>query len=331
MVVSASIGIAISTPSDRPESLLRAADLAMYGAKTSGKAHAELFDGAMESVTRHRLQIETDLRRALDRGEFTVHYQPIVNLSTGLWTGLEALLRWQHPDDGLILPGEFIPVAEELGLIVPLGQWALERAIQDVKDWKDANGSPLDLSVNLSPRQFRHAELIVDVKRALAVSGFEASRLTLEITESTLMDNTELAASQVRALADLGISIAIDDFGTGYSSLGYLRRFPVDVLKIDRSFVSDLPEDQHAVALVRNVLALANDFGLGVTAEGIETEAQRTRLMELGCTLGQGYLFARPASAATILAELTRPRSPFLADFGSGAQAPRTPASLPAA
>jgi diguanylate cyclase (GGDEF)-like protein/PAS domain S-box-containing protein len=306
LVVSASIGIALSRSGDRPDGLIRSADLAMYRAKISGKAQAQLFDATMETTTRRRLHIESDLRRALDRGEFAVHYQPIVDLASGRWIGLEALLRWQHPGEGIILPGEFIPLAEELGLIVPMGQWAIEQATLEVRDWRDANGLPLSLSVNLSPRQFRHPGLIADIERALATAGMDASRLILEITESALMDDTELAADQVRALADLGISIAIDDYGTGYSSLGYLRRFPVDVLKIDRSFVSGLPDDEQDIAIVRNVLALAADLGLGVTAEGIETEAQRIRLLDLGCQLGQGYLFAKPMPAAAIVAELER-------------------------
>ncbi|MBA2720107.1 MAG: EAL domain-containing protein [Chloroflexi bacterium] len=300
LVLTASVGIALSLPGDTPERFLRRADLAMYRAKKLGKAQAQLFDPSMEAKARQRMRMEGDLRQALELGEFVAHYQPIVRLADASWVGFEALLRWRHPEDGLVLPGQFIPLAEELQLIVPMGQFVLERAIADLTSWHDLAGStsPLRLSVNLSGRQFEHPGLVDDIERAVLIAGLDPRRLTLEITESTLMDGSEAARGKLQGLAALGIRIAVDDFGTGYSSLSRLRSFPVHALKIDRSFITDLAGDDQAAAIVKNILALGQDLGMQVTAEGVETEAQRAALIDLGCELAQGYLFARPVSAA---------------------------------
>ncbi|MBA2381298.1 MAG: EAL domain-containing protein [Chloroflexi bacterium] len=300
LVLTASVGIALSLPGDTPERFLRRADLAMYRAKTMGKAQSQLFDPSMEAKARQRMRMEGDLRQALEQGEFVTHYQPIVRLADASWVGFEALLRWRHPEDGLVLPGQFIPLAEELQLIVPMGQFVLEQAVGDLTSWHGIAGStpPLRLSVNLSGRQFDHPGLVTDIERAVHTAGLDPCRLTLEITESTLMDGSVSARDKLHGLAALGIRIAIDDFGTGYSSLSRLRSFPVHALKIDRSFVTDLPGDNQAAAIVRNILALGQDLGMQVTAEGVETEDQRGALIDLGCELAQGYLFGRPVSAA---------------------------------
>jgi EAL domain-containing protein (putative c-di-GMP-specific phosphodiesterase class I) len=244
--------------------------------------------------------LETELRRALDQGELVVYYQPIVELPTGRIQDMEALVRWQHPQHGLIAPDRFIPLAEETGLIIPLGMWVLETACRQLRAWDTLGDleAGLSMSVNLSARQFQHPTLVEDIARVLRASRLDASRLMLEVTESIAMRDAASAASILAELKGLGVRLAIDDFGTGYSSLSYLHRFPIDVLKIDRSFVARLGGERNDAAIVEAVIALARGLNMEVTAEGIETSEQRARLEALGCDRGQGYYFARPLPAA---------------------------------
>jgi diguanylate cyclase (GGDEF)-like protein/PAS domain S-box-containing protein len=308
LFVTASVGIAISTPGhDTPGDLVRNADVAMYRAKANGRAHAVVFDQALDSLAVGRLELETELRRAVDQGELVVYYQPIVDLPTGRIQDMEALVRWQHPQHGLIAPDRFIPLAEETGLIIPLGMWVLETACRQLRAWDTLGGfdAGLSISVNLSARQFQHPPLVDDIARVLRESRLDPGRLMLEITESIAMRDAASAARILAELKGLGVRLAIDDFGTGYSSLSYLHRFPIDVLKIDRSFVARLGGERNDAAIVEAVIALARGLNMEVTAEGIETSEQLARLEALGCDRGQGYYFARPLPAAGA-AELLR-------------------------
>jgi diguanylate cyclase (GGDEF)-like protein/PAS domain S-box-containing protein len=303
LFISASIGIAISTPrQDDSNSLLRKADLALYRAKSDGRARFAIFDPSMEVEAVERLELETDLRRALERDEFRIEYQPIVDLSTDAITAVEALIRWERPGRGIVSPRAFVPIAEDTGLIVPIGQWLLEQACHQARRWQHRNPTipPLTISVNLSARQFQHLSLVEDIERVLNDCGLPPCSLKLEITESAVMRDAEKAVMTLHALKRLGIQIAIDDFGTGYSSLSYLKQFPVDTLKIDQSFVDGIGSDAQDTAIVQSVVALAKTLNLDITAEGIETEAQRRHLQSLGCDSGQGYLFARPLSEEAI-------------------------------
>jgi diguanylate cyclase (GGDEF)-like protein/PAS domain S-box-containing protein len=307
VVISASIGIALSgARRDRPEDLLRNADLAMYQAKASGKGRHAMFDLGMNRRALERMELETDLRHALERGQLRVYYQPIVCLATGRTEEVEALVRWEHPQRGLVMPLEFIPIAEETGLIVPIGQWVLEEACRQTSTWQAGvpEAHSMVVSVNLSARQFKHPQLAADIALAVRTTGLDPCRLKLEITESVVMDNAETAVATLHGLKALGIQLAIDDFGTGYSSLSALKRFPVDTLKIDRSFVDGIGQDAQDTAIVRSVVSLAKILGLRVTAEGIETAAQAAKLTALGCEQGQGYLFARPMPAERLPAYL---------------------------
>jgi diguanylate cyclase (GGDEF)-like protein len=291
--VSASIGIAHGQ--NDAQNLLRNADVAMYRAKRSGEAGAyATFEPSMHAAVVERLEIEADLRRAIERNELVLHYQPIVELVSGRVVGLEALLRWTHPRRGLVMPFEFIPLAEETGLIVDLGRWVLHEACRQAARWRNdpQTGRPW-VSVNLSGLQLLDGSLDAEVAAALADSGLDAAGLTLEITETVLVQDVAAAVDRLEILRALGVSIAIDDFGTGYSSLRYIRRFPADVLKIAKPFVDGLHDESDA-ALVRTIIALADSLGLRTVAEGVEDREQLARLCDLGCALGQGYLFARP-------------------------------------
>jgi EAL domain-containing protein (putative c-di-GMP-specific phosphodiesterase class I) len=298
--VTASIGIALSAERlGTPEEVLRDADLAMYHAKAKGKARHEIFDGSMSAPALDRMDLEMDLRSAISRHEFRLHYQPILRLDTGQITEVEALIRWQHEKRGLLQPDAFIGLTEETGLIVPIGQWVLGEACRQARAWQIEfpRTPPLVMSVNLSAKQFQHPRLVEEITDVLAASGLEAGCLKLEITESVVMQDAPATLAKLRQLKDLGIRLAIDDFGTGYSSLGYLKRFPVDTLKIDRSFVKGLSHEGGDSAIVRAVVTVAKSLNMDVTAEGIETDAQRLELKALGCDQGQGFLFARPAAA----------------------------------
>ncbi|MGV0025406.1 EAL domain-containing protein [Phormidesmis priestleyi] len=294
---SASIGITLSTTAfDRPEDLLRGADIAMYRAKASGKACHEIFDTDMHTRVVNLLQLENDLRRAVERQEFVLHYQPIVALATGRIVGFEALIRWQHPDQGMVSPIKFVPIAEETGLIIPIGQWVLKEACQQMKLWQNRfpQDPPLSISVNLSSRQFSQPSLIGQIRQLLTDTGLDAHSLKLEITESAIMENTESAMDMMLQLKAMGIQLSVDDFGTGYSSLGYLYRFPMDLLKVDRSFISRVDVDGEKLELVRTIITLAWNLGMDVVAEGVETTKQLAQLKALKCEYAQGYLFAKP-------------------------------------
>jgi diguanylate cyclase (GGDEF)-like protein/PAS domain S-box-containing protein len=315
LFVSASIGIALSgARSVGSEALVRNADLAMYRAKLNGKARHETFDGSMAAGTMARIELETDLRHALDRNEFRVYYQPIVSIADNQIVEVEALVRWEHPVRGLVQPNDFIPAAEETGLIVPIGQWVLKEACRQAALWTRELALPaISMSVNLSARQFQHPGLLDDVEQALRMAQLDPASLTLEITESVVMKEREAAAAKLREIKALGVRVAVDDFGTGYSSLAYLKDFPVDSLKIDRSFTGSLGEGGDDSAIVRSIVALGHALRLSVTAEGIETEVQLAHLRALRCDRGQGYLFARPAPANVLapllVARTARPRA----------------------
>jgi diguanylate cyclase (GGDEF)-like protein/PAS domain S-box-containing protein len=301
--VGASVGIAFPDhPDADPETLIRDADAAMYQAKDRGRGRWVVFDNAMRASAVDRLDIGNALRRALERRELRVHYQPVVDLGAGRVAGVEALVRWEHPERGLLLPGEFIAVAEETGLIVPIGAWVLDQACRQIQRWHaDRPGRPpLRVAVNLSGRQLGHPGLVEDVSAALADTGIDPALVELEITESVLMDDVETSEETLRRLKALGVRIVVDDFGTGYSSLSYLRRFPVDQLKVDRSFVAGLGTDPGDSAIVAAIVTLAHTLGLTAVAEGVETAAQLAELRRLGCARAQGYLFARPSTGHDI-------------------------------
>jgi diguanylate cyclase (GGDEF)-like protein/PAS domain S-box-containing protein len=295
--VGVSIGIAFPDDNNAdPETLIRDADAAMYQAKDRGRARWVIFDNAMRASAVDRLDIENALRRALERRELRVFYQPMVELSSGRIIGVEALLRWEHAERGLLLPGDFIAVAEETGLIVPIGSWVLDQACRQVQRWQAAipELGPLVLAVNLSSRQLGHHRLVEDVARVLRDTGIDPSYVELEITESVLMDDVEMSEETLGRLKTLGVKVVVDDFGTGYSSLSYLRRFPVDLLKVDRSFVDGLGSDPGDSAIVTAIVTLAHTLGLRAVAEGVETEEQLGELRRVGCDSAQGFYFARP-------------------------------------
>jgi diguanylate cyclase (GGDEF)-like protein/PAS domain S-box-containing protein len=292
-----SIGIAISVAGDElPDELLRNADVAMYEAKHSGKSRYSIFESSMRVRAWLRLQTELELRRALDQGEFKVYYQPVVKLSSGKVLEVEALVRWGHPQRGLVPPGEFIPVAEETGLIVPLGIWILRESCRQMREWQVRYGdrAPSTMSVNLSVRQFRQPTLVEDIRQVLEETGLHPSHLKMEITETVGLDDAESTLATLEALRAMGLHLTVDDFGTGYSALSYLKRFPIDSLKIDRSFITGLGEDPEDTAIVHAMIAFAKTLHLKVTAEGIETHEQMVHLRRLGCDWGQGYYFAKP-------------------------------------
>ncbi|MCA1500959.1 EAL domain-containing protein [Bradyrhizobium sp. NBAIM14] len=305
IVIGVSIGISLS-PQDgsNPDELLKNADLALYRAKADGRGTYRFFEAGMDARAQARRLLEMDLRAALQRDEFEVYYQPIREVASGRVVAFEALLRWNHPQRGLIAPISFIPLAEETGLIVQLGEFVLRSACADAATWPD----DVDVAVNLSPVQFKSPNLIAAVTEALAISGLGARRLELEITESVLLQNSEATLTTLHELRAMGVRISLDDFGTGYSSLSYLRSFPFDKIKIDRSFVSELATREDSMAIIRAVTGLGRSLGIVTTAEGVENDAQLELLRREGCTQAQGYLFSKPRPASDVAIMLERPR-----------------------
>ena len=305
--VTTSIGVAFGTcREDRPEVLLREADVAMYRAKAGGKDHHAVYQPEMGELSSQRLTLEGDLRRALEREELKVYYQPKVLVETGKIVALEALTRWEHPERGLLLPTDFVPLAEETRLIIPIGWWVLEEACRQVKEWQKLYPSdpPLAVNVNLSARQFYDPDLVRKVAGVLEETALDPSSLVLEITEGTAMEEAFSTTATLGALKGLGVKLAIDDFGTGYSSLSYLKRFPVDAIKIDRSIVEGLGRDRGDSAIVSATITLAHALGLEVIAEGVETDEEATELQALGCNFGQGYYWWTPQPAGETAALL---------------------------
>ena len=283
---------------------MRNADLAMYKAKGAGRGRYERFEPNLHAAVVERLELEVELRAAVENEDFVLHFQPIISLGDGAIVGTEALVRWDHPDRGLISPGDFVPLAEETRLIVPLGRWVLTEACRRGSEWNRAHGGSLAMCVNISAQQLDQPGLVDDVAQALAKSGLPAHLLVLEITETLLMQDTEATISKLARLKALGIKLAVDDFGTGYSSLQYLNRFPIDILKIAKSFVDGLAGDNQETALVRAITDLADNFSLRVVAEGIESAEQAPRLIALGCELAQGFHFSPPLEASALAALL---------------------------
>ncbi|MDQ1342531.1 MAG: hypothetical protein QG571_1149, partial [Pseudomonadota bacterium] len=291
---TASIGVACSRPGDDAEQLLRNADIAMYGAKAAGKARLVVFEPHMQEQLHDRLRLEQDIDLGLARDEFFLEFQPVVDLTSRELLGVEALLRWSHPQRGIVMPGDFIPIAEESGRIVELGRRVLVEACKQVRAFSESipAGTGLRVAVNISGRHLQQGNLVEDVRNALEASGLEPGSLVIELTESTIMQNTEVNLERFRELKALGVRLAIDDFGMGYSSLSYLHRFPIDIMKIDRAFVSRMTEQNGGPELARAVVMLGTTLGLETIAEGIEHEDQVTTLLDLGCVAGQGFLFA---------------------------------------
>ena len=309
VVITTSIGIAISTASQRDAGeLLRAADLAMYRAKQTGKSRYAVFEAGMASRALELLELEADLRWALERGEFRIHYQPKVELDTGRFFALEALLRLEHPQRGLVPPDAFIPLVEETGLILPIERWALSEACRQAKAWQTTYpaAAALEVCVNLSARHFQHPGLVAEVAEALDATGLNPRSLTLEITERAVMADAAANVATLHELKGLGVHLAVDDFGTGHSSLSCLHRFPVDILKIDRSFIDGLGRELEDTVIVRSVIGLGQSLGLVVVAEGVETPEQLAQLIALGCQHGQGYYYSRPIPSAEVDALLTQ-------------------------
>ncbi|EJW13398.1 diguanylate cyclase [Rhodovulum sp. PH10] len=297
VVVGASVGIAVAPADGRdPDVLMKNADMALYRAKEDGRGIHRFFEPAMDARMQSRRTLELDLRKALAMGEFEVFYQPLMNLKSEKVSGFEALLRWRHPVHGLVPPADFIPLAEEIGLITPIGAWVLRQACADAARWP----KPYNIAVNLSPRQFAAGTVALDVISALGASGLAPQRLELEITETVLLQDTDATIATLNELRDLGVRISMDDFGTGYSSLGYLRRFPFDKIKIDRSFIHDLAEQSDSIAIVRAIAGLGSALGITTTAEGVETPFQLQQLRDEGCTEVQGYLLSEPKPASEL-------------------------------
>jgi predicted signal transduction protein with EAL and GGDEF domain len=305
VVIDTSIGIAVA-PNDgvEPDELLKNADMALYGAKADGRGTYRFFEPEMDARMKSRRVLELALRAALANNQFELFYQPLVSLADNTVTSCEALLRWRHPERGMIPPSEFIPVAEDIGLIVPIGEWVIRKACADAARWRD----DVKVAVNLSPIQFLNKSLVTVVVGALAAAGLPASRLEIEITESVLMQNTETTLEALHQLRALGVKISMDDFGTGYSSLSYLRSFPFDKIKIDRCFIKDLATGADSGAIVLAIAGLARDLGMVTTAEGVETQQQLDQVRALGCTEMQGFLFSPPQPQAA-LAPLLQPQA----------------------
>jgi predicted signal transduction protein with EAL and GGDEF domain len=295
--VTVSVGIAVAVPGEDGNSLLSNADAAMYQAKGAGRARSVVFDESMHRSASARLDIESGLRQAIEQGELRLYYQPIVDVGTETTTGLEALLRWEHPERGIVSPLDFIPVAEDTGLIVPIGEWVLAEALTQVQSWREIvpGAEHISIAVNLSARQLLAPNLVTVVSDAIRTAGIPAGQVHLEITESVVMNDVEKSVKTLAALRRLGVRLAIDDFGTGYSSLNYLKRLPVDTLKVDRSFVDGLGgSDPHDPSIVDAIISLARALDLDVVAEGVETERQLAELRRLGAQHAQGYLWSKP-------------------------------------
>ena len=307
--VTCSIGVAVYPTEGAADSLIEQADIAMYRAKKVGRNNFQFYTPAMNEEAMERVRIESALRNALERNEFMLHYQPQVNLESGQIVGMEALIRWQHPELGVVAPGRFISVAEETGLIVPIGAWVMRTACAQNKAWQDAGLGSLRVAVNLSARQFGAPNLMADIAAVLEHTGLAANLLEIELTESLFMSDVTLAVELLHAMKKLGVNLSIDDFGTGYSSLSYLSRFPIDVLKIDRSFVSDITRDASDAAIVASIIALAHNLKLDVIAEGVETVEQLDYLRRHGCDQMQGYYFSKPLAAADFEQLLRQKRS----------------------
>ena len=303
VVVGLSIGVALA-PDDgvTAEQLLKNADLALYRSKADGGDTFRFFEPVMDEQMQERHQMEMDLRQALEKRQLELFYQPLVNAKTGRVSGFEALLRWRHPTSGLIMPGEFIPLAEEIGLIVPIGNWVLEQACREAVGWP----AEVDVSVNISVVQFRNSQLVDVVEHSLRAAGLSPGRLSLEITESLLMQNTQATLATLATLRALGVRISMDDFGTGYSSLGYLRSFPFDKIKIDQCFVRGMGNSPGSFAILRSIAHLGEALGMSVVAEGVETDEQFARIKAEGCAEGQGFLFGKPRPASAVAATIRR-------------------------
>jgi diguanylate cyclase (GGDEF)-like protein/PAS domain S-box-containing protein len=310
IAVGASIGIATARTAESTEELLRNADLAMYQAKARGKGTYEEFAPRMYEAVRDRVSLGSDLHQALERREFRLVYQPVVDIETEAIVGVEALVRWHHPVRGVVSPSSFIPLAEESGMILPLGRWVLGEACRQAAAWRSLGLHELHVAVNISGRQLEHPQLVADVASALGDAGLPPAALLLEITEGVVMQDTEASLRRLHELKDIGVRLAIDDFGTGYSSLSYLQRFPVDVLKIDKSFVDGVASGGSPAALARTIIALGETLSLGTVAEGIESPEQGASLLALGCRTGQGYQYSRPLPADEVTALVRAQRSP---------------------
>jgi diguanylate cyclase (GGDEF)-like protein len=309
--VRASIGIAVAEPGDHEiddvEALMRNADVAMYMAKERGKNRYQMFEPEMHETALRRLELKADLQRALEHGEFILNYQPVIELDSGRISGVEALIRWIHPERGLVPPLDFIPLAEETGLIVQIGRWVLREACAYAAGLHERfpSDDPLHMAVNLSAKQLARADIVDDIRTIMQETGIDPSSLILEITESVMMADMDLSIARLTELKALGVQIAIDDFGTGYSSLNYVRRFPVDILKVDKSFIDGVSDGGESSALTAAVIELAGILNLKPVAEGIERVDQLERLLELHCALGQGFYFAKPLESGTLEEMLT--------------------------
>lgn len=318
--VTTSIGIVISAARyEQPEDILRDADIAMYSAKASGRAQYQIFEPAMREQVMMRITLESDLRQGLERQELVVYYQPVVSLIDGRLIGFEALVRWRHPERGLLLPREFLSLAEETGLIIPLDRWVMRQACRQMREWQRdiPSDPPLTISVNLSPKQLLQPDLVEVVEGILNETGLDAGSLKLEITETTIVETSQFTAGVFSNLQGLGVQLQIDDFGVGYSSLGYLSNFPINALKIDRTFVGKMSEDSNQLGIIQAIVTLTNRLGVGVIAEGVETQGQIDQLKDLGCEFGQGFLVSVPidSQSARKLLEDTRPSGHILAPW----------------
>jgi len=307
--VSASIGIALGTGAEEPEALIRDADSALYRAKEHGRGGYEIFDEVMRSRVIEHMQTENDLRRALQREELALHYQPVIRLADGAVASMEALLRWDHPERGLIGPIGFIPVAEESRLIVPIGRWVIEQACRQAAGWQQLHpdAAPVGVAVNLSARQLADPNLVSHIEGSIQANGIDPSTLCLELTESALLDETTFIERTLETLRGIGVQLALDDFGVGFSSLGYLKRLPLSMIKLDRSFVENVTENPHDAAIVRAVSEMADAIGIGVVAEGVETEEQVLMARDLGCGYAQGFHFSEPVPASYVEHLIARP------------------------